>query len=271
MQCPLQAKFKTIDLLPSGPQSAKASFGTILHKCLEGYNKTGDLAKAQETFRDLWHNPEKLGVTPEVWPRGTTFGGLKGKGLQILESFHNLQKWDNRVVIATEHEFLVPFGKYDLHGFVDLLEGRRSGKGKEILRVIDYKTNTRAPNMAELALDIQFTIYDIASRKPEFWLGNGPEFPAMENGAWYYEQYRDMPRRNIWYHLWGPKEIDAGSRDEEDFERLYRLCEQVERAIELEVFVPKIGDPCLWCPYHEPCGLKVPTQEELFDQENAWL
>lgn len=263
-ECQLQAKFKYIDSLPGGPQNAKGSFGTVMHHCIEFYNKTGNIEKAIEMFKDLWKNPEKLGVAPEVWPRMTTYDGLRDRGIAALQRLHEVAKWDERRVIACEHEFTVPFGEHELHGYIDCLEIRKSGKGKNLLRVVDYKVNTKRPNMAELGLDIQFTVYDYATRQPEMW-------ESIPKGLELFKELEGMPRRNIWFHLWDGSELDAGGRDDDDFMRLYRLCDEIKRAYEAEVFVPRIGDACLFCPYTEPCGLSVPTKEELAEQEAAWI
>jgi hypothetical protein len=273
MACPLQAKFKYIDHETGGKQNAKASFGTIIHHCLDIYNRTGNLEVALNTFKDLWHNPDKLGVTPEVWPKFTSYGSLRERGLLVLKQVHQSTKWDKREVITTEHRFHVPFGRHELNGVVDLLEVRKSGKGQSLLRVVDYKTNSRRPNMGELALDIQFTVYVYATMQREFWVGDGtPEYPGITNGEWLYETLLEVPRRAIWYHLWDAKEIDAGPREDDDFMRLYRLCEQVERAVTHEVFVPRIGEACTLCDFaNAQCPVRVPTADELREQETAWI
>lgn len=261
--CQLQARFKYVDMLPPGPQNAKASFGVCIHDSLALYNTTGNIGLAIERFRHNWINPERLGVTPQVWPKMTSFGSLMARGITALENYHAVARWDDRRVLATEHEFTVPFGEHELHGFVDLIDVRKSGKGKELLRITDYKTNSKRPNMAELALDIQFTVYDYASRQREFW--------TMNNGAKLYEEFKDKARRDIWFHLWDGVELDAGDRDQKDFERLYQLCVAIQKAHDAEVFVPRIGDACLFCPYTEPCGLTVPTQQDLAAEPMAWI
>lgn len=271
--CPLQGHFKYDLRIPEEGNNAKAVFGSAVHAAMEHYNKTGNLPVAEAIFEDLWLNPEKLGAPVDtlVWPLRTTFSGLKSKGIEILRDVDQKISHEKRDVIGVEHKFLVPFGKYELTGVVDLLEVRTSGRGKNILRVVDLKTNSRQPNFAELYLDIQFTIYYYASLQPEFWFGNGPDFPPMPRAQERYDAYNDLPRRPIWYHLMGIREIDAGPRDDEDFMRLYRLCEMVEKAQEHKIFVPKIGDGCTFCAYHEPCGVKIPTKEEVAAQDGAWL
>lgn len=577
MTCPLQAKFRYEDHEPR-EVNAKAAFGVAIHSALQLYNTTGDPDRAEKHFLDLWDNPEKMDNVPQYWPRNTSFGGLRKRGQEIIRDVHQRTAWDTRTVLGTEHPFLVPFGEHELTGFVDLLEIRRSGKGKDIIRVVDYKgldldtptltpmgwtkfgdlrvgdevvgssgrptvvegifplgivpsyrisfsdgasvvcsedhlwhvidlygihrtlpvekfsslrkrqnhryfiptvapvqfapaaplpidpyvlgvlladgcitqtiavsnvdaevrarfekqmpaglrlvdrdtvtwgvsktgdrnpitdalrrlclmglqshekfipdiylrasiaervellrglmdcdgcsstrtdyrtssprlrddlielcrslggvpttctvpgyylvdgvrhnardchivfprvpfnpfhlvrkaaswrsptqrqnraitaiervsdremqcikvaatdglhvvdgyvvthnTSSYAPNMAALSLNVQFTVYIYASHTREFWFGNGPDFPPVENVEWVYEMYEGLPRRAIWYDLWRQKELDAGPREESDFLRLYRVADQIAKASELGVFVPKIGEHCQLC------------------------
>ncbi len=271
--CPLQGHFQYDLKLPVEGSNAKTVFGSCIHKALENYNLTGNLATSEAIFDDLWTNPEKVGAPIEtlVWPMRTSYSGLKSKGIEILRDMHEKLKLEKRDILGIEHKFLVPFGKYELTGYVDLLEVRTSGRGKNLLRIVDYKSAGRQPNFAELYLDIQFTIYYYASLQPEFWFGNGPDFPALVDAQAKYDAYNDLVRRPIWYHLMGIKEIDAGPRDDEDFMRLYRLCEMVEKAQQQEIYVPKIGEGCTFCDFKEPCGVKIPTKEEVADQEDAWF
>lgn len=270
MNCPLQATFKYDQHLPE-LNSGKTVFGSCIHQALEHYNQHGDVDKAIKEFRKIWADPSLIGRTIDYWPRYTTFEGLRTRGVEVLRTYDASLKWDAREVIATEHKFLVPFGKYELTGFVDLLELRKSGKGKNTLRIIDFKSSSRKPTLAQLYTDIQFSTYLYASMQPEFWKGNGVDFPPIANGDWWYETMKDMPRRAIWWHLWDNKEMDAGARDDADFMRLYRVCEQIERATQLQVFVPKIGEACTFCPYTEPCGITIPTQEEVREDQEAWI
>ncbi len=269
MACSLQAKFQYHDRLPR-KQSAAATFGTCIHHALELYNNGATIEDAKASFVDNWDNPEKLNVTPEVWPKYTSYGSYRERGLLTLQSYHDTLLWDSRDVLATEHEFSVPFGEFVLHGFVDLVERRRNSRGKEVIRIVDYKTNKRQPNFTALNLDIQFTTYVYAATQKEFWVGF-EETPAMLNGEFLWEMCNDLPVRAIWYHLDTNKDIDAGARDQKDFERLYRACKEIKQATEKEVYVPDIsGATCLYCPYTEPCGITIPTQQEIEQDEDRW-
>lgn len=271
MSCPLKAKFQDIERRAT-KQGSKAAFGTSMHAALEHYNRTTDLDMAIKVFLDMWDN-----FPIDVWNKYTTFGGLRQRGLEILRAYEDRMRWEERTVLAAEHRFLVPFGAHELEGTVDLASIRKNHQGKQVMAIEDYKVNSQKPSVAELRLNIQFTTYIYATHQKEFWLGNGDGFPPIHNGEWYWETLSDMPRRGIWVHLWDAgREIDAGAREERDFHQLYRLCNEIERAIKAEVFVPMIGDACTFCDFSNgPCPVEVPTRAEweatrLTDQE-GWL
>lgn len=270
MECPLSAHFHYDLHLPSR-QNAKASFGVCIHHALDLYNQTGNLDLAIDDFRKNWYAPEKLGVAPDHWPKMTDYAGLRDRGVEILRVFHENTKWDKREVIATEHPFLVPFGRHQLTGFVDLVEIRRSGKGKNLLRIVDFKTSSKKPTKAALMLDIQFSIYIYASMQKEFWTGypGEPDFPGLPNGEFQYESLKDMPRRAIWFHLWTQQELDAGDRGDDDFMRLYRLAHEIEKADAAQIHVPRIGDACGLCDHQKACGIEIPAS--VVEEETAWL
>lgn len=266
-ECALKAKFSQIDLLPRRTRS-KTLFGTVVHSALEHYNRTGDVDGALRIFSEDWAD-----IEPDIWDRTNTHEGLRQRGIQIIKDFHAQQRWQPRKVIAVEHRFLVPFGDHELEGTVDLLEVKKNHRGKEILRVVDNKTSSRKPTFAELYLNIQGTVYTWASQQREFWVGNGDGFPPVPNGEWWFEMLQQVPRRFIWYHLWTSTEIDGGERNQTDYDRLYRQCNEIQKAIENEVFIPTIShSTCGFCDYAEgPCPVRVPKKEEIQAQDDAWL
>jgi PD-(D/E)XK nuclease superfamily len=276
--CALQAKYREIDGLPR-KQGSKAAFGTVIHHALHQYEVTGgNLEMALKTFVEVWDDPAQLGVEPDVWNRYTSYGGLRQKGIEILKGYDEANRWERKQIVALEHRFLVPFGAHEIEGTVDKLDLAKNHRGNQILRVVDYKTNARQPTTAELALDVQFTTYIYATLQPEFWLGNGPDYPPVHNGDWWWSMLQSTPRRGIWVQLWAnSREIDAGARDDNDFGRLYRLCNEIEKAIERDVFVPCIsGDTCGLCDYaNGPCPTRVPTRDEWAEQRleaiDSWV
>ncbi len=268
MACPLQVKLSE-EFEVEERQHAKTSFGTIIHAALEHYNKEGfNLKESQELFIFLWDHPEEIQlplVDAWIFGKGTNYGGLRDRGLQILEEYNEKQKWENRIVLSTEHAFVVPFGEHFLRGFVDLIEIKKGAKGIPVIRIIDFKSTARQPTINELRFDIQLTSYIYASLQKEFWIGN-PEFniEGLDNGESLYYDYIKYPRRAIWYHLWGNKEIDGGPREDEDFLRLYRLACSIAEAEEKKVFMPNISaDSCNFCDYVEHCGVMMPVKDKI--------
>lgn len=270
MRCSLAAKYKYVDRLP-GRQNAKASFGSIVHAAIARfYESAGDLGAAMALFKTQWANPSSVGLEPDYWPKGTSFGSLMAKGIEILERLEEKYRVTNFVLIGTEIPFLVPFGRHELTGYVDLLGIERSGTGKQLLTITDHKTNSKRPVMAELALDVQFTTYVFASHQREFWVGgNDPEFPGLPNGEWLWETVgKTMERRAIWHQLYSAQHIDAGPRVTTDFQRLYRVCDEIENALNLGVAVPTIGESCNFCDYVEPCQLEIPVAIDGLKDKN---
>jgi RecB family exonuclease len=153
------------------------------------------------------------------------------------------------------------------------MEWKLSGKGVPTLKIVDYKTTSAKPTLEELRLNLQFTIYVYASLQPEFWLGYVEDgwhppmvqkYAPMVNGAALMERFANAPRRAAWGHLWGGLELDAGSRTEEDFERMYVLLDGVERAVNAGVYIPSIkSSSCKWCPYKPVCRAVVPVLDKM--------
>lgn len=116
------------------------------------------------------------------------------------------------------------------------------------------------------------TVYMYAVGCKEFWVGmpdpsnpdvlegEEPPFPGLPDGEALWERCKDMPAVAIWYHLRKQKEMDAGPRDQHDFMRLYRVCDEIRKASEAEIFVPKIGEACGLCDYVRECEYEIPVE-----------
>lgn len=104
------------------------------------------------------------------------------------------------------------------------------------------------------------TSYIYAASRKEFWTGvpGSDKYVGLQNGAELYEKYKDFDIIGIWLDLRNSKSYDVGPRGHTDIVRLYRCCDEIERAIEHEVFVPSIsGDSCRVCSYKEICPAYV--------------
>jgi CRISPR/Cas system-associated exonuclease Cas4 (RecB family) len=247
MRCPLQARFSYVDDIPQ-LQNAAASFGNCVHAAIEHFNKNGNAQEAEEFFLYYWDNPHVLKVVPDIWPKKTSFAGYREKGVQMVRDYVEHVKWSKREVIAVEHKFKIPFGKHELSGIIDVLEYTNG-----VLKIVDLKSGYR-PTYEKLYLNIQFTGYWLATMKEEFWIGNGENYPGLPDGEKLYQKYKDSERQAIWFDLKNCREYNVGRRDDIDFMRLYRCCNEIEKAIENDVYVPNIsGETCSFCSYTEIC------------------
>lgn len=256
----MQFKFKYIDKIPDTGHSAPALYGSSVHLVLEWVNSGQlDPKKAVQAFEDVWGEPEKYGFEPvDEYPPRTSWKHYLNKGKKSIAKYVDSVEWRDRQVIAVEHGFLVDVGDHQVTGYVDHLEVTQDKKGNYVLMVADHKTGSKNPTASSLRHNIQFTIYDYASRQKGFWTGNGPDFPGIEDGERWWELTKDLPRLNIWHAISNGKEINAGDRTQEDFDRLHLALNQASKQIEAEIYSLDIsGESCFFCPYKEQCGLPL--------------
>lgn len=266
MGCPLQAKFKYVDK-KKGTINSKTTFGICIHDALETYNLNGSVELAIDRFKQTWNDPSILNAVPDYWisAAGNDYGSLREKGINILKEYNENLKWDNRTMIAAEHRFCVPFGEHELSGIVDLVEMRKAGS-KRILRIIDYKTAGKQPTKLELQANVQFTIYYYASMQKEFWVGY-KDYEGIGDGEKLYDAFKKTERHAIWHHLMKNKELSAGPREDGDFYRLYTVCEQINKALQHEIYVPNISaSTCNFCDHIDDCETMIPVKRSLDEQ-----
>lgn len=274
MDCSQAAYYRYHEHHPT-EQSGAASFGTVIHHVLELQAQGGWTEEALvKRFEELWYEPGLLGVEPDYYHQRTSWSEYRALGVEVIKSYCRQYRLEDREVIATEYPFLVRMGKHELTGFVDLLEVRKNYRGKKTLQIVDLKTASKQPTKAQLAMDVQFSVYCYASLQKEFWVGveGNPDFPGLPDGEELYGRFLDMPRRAIWRHLRTQKDIDAGDRTDEDFERLHLVLNEIEKADVAGVHVPRVGEACGLCDYSSICRAKIPDSFDIdLEDDNGWL
>jgi len=251
-KCPLKYRYSHIDQIPR-EQSGSLTFGSIVHDCVLFLEKHGNIQAAVERFREFWIDPTALDPTYriEYYVKGTSWKKYLEQGEKILRDWWGIIQWESDTVLGREFTFDVPIGDgHTLHGTIDVLKVRyRAAIGSNVLLVSDYKTNTKRPTYDWLADDLQFTAYSYATTRPEFWAG-------MPRGAELYEQFKDYPRYGEWVHLKGPLRLDAGPRDQVQYNRLVYACNALADSVAMRIFVPNIsGEQCRYCEFRKQCGL----------------
>lgn len=245
--CAQQYQYKYLLELEGDQYSAHTTLGSVFHYAIEVYEQyDNDIDLAVKTFRYYWNHVDELDLRIDYYPPRTNHQGLEDHGAQMLERYHALSPWKGGILLGTEIYFEVPLGHHTLRGIIDKLFLRRQAKE---IQVIDFKTGTRVPQ--KLRHNLQFTSYMYATTRPEFWL----QVPGWED---FWEKSIDYKRVGQWYHARNNKMFNAGYRNDLDYRRLRHAVDQMERAIEAEVFPLTIeGAVCGWCPWVEICGTEV--------------
>lgn len=249
-KCPESFRLKYI-LNQRGRQSAAASYGTILHFALQTYwLNEQDIELAKRTFEHYWNNPQYMGCKPDYYLPRTSWSEYRSHGHTSLDEYHAAQIGWSRddQVIGVEIDFRIPIGDHVLTGSIDKLRVTTDKKGLQSLDVSDWKTG-KVPTF--LRYNVQFTAYIYATFQDEFWAG-------IEHGAEWQEEVRDLPRTATWVDLKSVpfREVTAGTRDDGDFARLHKACENLAKSWEQDIFVPTLtGDSCAYCDFWKECGL----------------
>jgi len=249
-KCPESFRLKYI-LNQRGRQSAAASYGTILHFALQTYwLNDQNLELAKRTFDHYWNHPEFMGCKPDYYLPRTSWSQYNSHGQTALEEYHKAQSVYNKddQVIGVEIDFRIPIGDNVLTGSIDKLRVKTDKKGVKSLDVADWKTG-KTPTF--LRYNVQFTAYIWATTQRDFW-------DQIEDGPEWWEYVKDMPRTATWIDLKSVpfREVDAGTREESDFVRLHKTCDNLVKSWEADIFVPTLtGDACSYCDFFKECGL----------------
>lgn len=256
-------KYQHIDGLER-EQSGSLTFGSIIHDCVLVLETTGDLDAAIARFHAAWQDPSAFQdemtpgqkLTIDYYVNGTNWQKFAFEGERILREWHHVIRWESDVVLGREYTFDVPVGDgHVLHGTIDKLALRYVPKIRsQVVLVSDYKTNSKDPAYGWLADNIQFTAYAYATTQPEFWAN-------IPDGDKIFERMADIPRHGEWVALKGPKRLDAGPRDQVQYNRLIQAVNALCESVAMRIFVPNIsGETCRYCEFRKNCGL--PPVEE---------
>jgi hypothetical protein len=245
--CANQFKYQYVLKLPGQQWGALTVLGTVFHYAVEVYELYDyNIDLAVRTFRYYWNHVEELGEKIDWYPPRSSHTNLEERGVEMLERYHELLPWKGGELVGTEIWYEVPLGIHTLRGRIDKLFYRPQ---KQELQVIDFKTGVTVPK--RLRYNLQFTCYLYATTRPEFW----EQVPGWED---FWPTAMEAKRIGQWFHARNNKMFNAGYRDDSDYKRLLLAVDQMEAAIEHNIFPLTIeGEPCGWCPWLDDCGTEV--------------
>lgn len=285
-RCPAQLGYKRAGL-PTKSNSAMA-FGSVIHDVLEymerhfyelriehahklktvayaqGYNQI--VFNAKQRFVHYW-NPMNIEaicdpVPPDGWLPRQGYNELRTRGIDAIQKYGELIRFDDSELLATEYSFRVPIvgtvdedtgEPHELAGSVDRLAVRHYLQ-KPVVAIDDWKSGRDYKNLRH---NLQFTAYSYASTQKEFWTGavGGEDGYGVERGTQLYERFADTPRRNTWINLRLFKFQDAGWRGPQDYERFKLAILQFAALIKADIFPLTIsGEVCQYCEFRSICG-----------------
>jgi putative RecB family exonuclease len=230
LRCPLQYKFRYIDLLKIPPVSA-LTLGKSIHSALEGnYSQKietkKDLPSEQviDIFSDSWEN----NVKETTFEEDEKPGEVKDDGVKLVSIYHK-QVSPTIQPKLVEKEFNLAFENvdYTLKGYIDLIDT------EDI--IIDHKTTKRSMNQEDVSSDLQLSCYAMAYR---FLFG------GLEK-----ELRFDVMVRNKTPKI---QQITT-TRTQEDINRFLKVLAYVSKAIKSGIFYPNKNFMCSVCGYVKLC------------------
>ncbi len=231
-QCARRWKLRYIDHLPDPPGIA-ALTGTFAHRVLERLfqhpagQRTRDRAKS--LAREVWPETE---ADPHFQALALDDKGgreFRWKGWIAIEGLWALEDPTRVHVVATEQQVLTQVGEVPFRGIVDRLERGADGT----LEVTDYKSG-RAP-------------------KPRF--SDDRLAQVLLYAAAIEATMDERPSRARLLYL-GQKTVDVAvtaAAVQPVVDALGVTWQRMQTACSAEVFAPKPGPLCGWCPYAAQC------------------
>jgi PD-(D/E)XK nuclease superfamily len=200
-------------------------------------------------------------VPPDGWLPRQGFNEMRTRGVEAIQRYADLIRFDDHELLAIEFGFNVPIeGTWDddlgephrLAGSVDRLAARYYSR-RLCCCIDDWKTGKE---QVYLRHNLQFTSYCLATTTREFWVGDrGEDGFGKERGEELYERFADSPRRATWINLRTSKFVDAGYRIDRDYARLGLAIEQLAASVKADIYpLTLTGAACQYCDYRHICG-----------------
>ncbi len=239
LSCPLRFYFQRVQRLPQMMVGSSLVLGSSVHAALAEYHRTvqqdepTDIPKLHKIISETWNKREN--ETRISYRDGENQADLLAQGISLVELYLKEPPPEN--IVAIEQEIIAPLhnsqGEYletPLVAVADLIT-----EGNEELTVREFKTSGRAYSEMEAETSLQPTCYVNAVQET---LGIPP---AVEYTVLVKTKTPKIQRLTT-------------VRNEDDLARLGDIVENIERAIQANVFYP-VETPlnCSTCPYRQPC------------------
>jgi CRISPR/Cas system-associated exonuclease Cas4 (RecB family) len=243
-RCSLQFQFQRIDRLEPEFTSQNLVYGSSIHAAaswMYRLRKEGQRVQAAE-IRDIFADSlsKMAGEAERVqYDEGSNLDSLIGEGRTLVDVLVESQR-DDETILEVDLPFEVPLtnsrgetSAKPLVGELDLVVA----KGREGLTVRDLKTSKKRYPEEKLKHDLQPTTYLFAMKQ----LHPHEEVPKFE-----YEVLLKNKKPEL--------VVYPTTRNQGDFDRLFKLAATADRLIESGAFLPNRGSYfCKSCPFQRAC------------------
>jgi CRISPR/Cas system-associated exonuclease Cas4 (RecB family) len=246
--CPQKWKLQYVDGRPT-KTNRFMNLGSAVHAALECFyqQRVSEPATLDEMIQAF-----EAEIDPAAYESEEQRERARADGLQMIRDFRTAHAPGFRPALLVEG--LISF---ELDGVplvakidrVDKLNGQGNGQGSKAgrgaVRIVDYKSGFKAPQLEQVRKNAQLTLYQVAVES-----ALGLKVKAV--GLYH------VPSQTLFeVPAHGPEQVDA----------LRGRVLRVARGIELEEFEPRPGRRCEWCDFKAWCPAWVHEYPENWVQE----
>jgi putative RecB family exonuclease len=245
-RCPQMWKLHYVDRHSTKPNRF-LNLGSAVHAALEAFyqRRISEPATLEELLEVF-----EAEIDPAAYASEGEQERARADGLQMIREFHAAHVPGFRPALLVEGTL-----RFELEGVpvvakidrVDKVDGPGNGAapGKSRVRIIDYKSGFKAPQLDQVRRSDQLTLYQVAV---ETALGLEVETVGL-------------------YHVPSQTMFDVPAHGPERVDELRRRVVRIAGAIEREEYEPRPGRQCDWCDFKVWCPAWAHEYPENWQQE----
>lgn len=268
LRCPYVYKCIFIDKEPV-PKGKHAAYGGILHEVMQNmYTRAPfipTLTQSMQFYEKQWDKR----LLPSFFANAIEERVYFKEGLSVIQDYYRRHGGDEVSVMSIERFFEVPI-KDSKRGKIHLLTGRidRIDKTANSLEIIDYKTGKTLKTNAQVAQDLQLSLYHLGVQS--LW----PDLIERYSGNVYVSLYFLRHGEKISVKK-AQYELEKTKKD------LVEYIGRIEDAVATNSFEPKPSSLCAQEPYSRLCPFfkdkyrvnkpSLPNKQEVGDGVKTYI
>lgn len=233
--CPLRYAYQYV-LGARTEAGVHAGLGTLVHAVLAEFLDPTN-PDACDLSRERLKSIAARHWRDDIAPYRPQVEEIRRDYFSMLDGWYDVEGGDAPLrpeVLDVEREFEIAVGPHTLTGYIDRVDRADDGRG---VRVVDYKTGRRKPNLTEVADNIRLAVYHLGASVDPDLRALGPP-----------TQLRLLYLRDM--HVFEQEVVADHAATTET-----RVLATAERIL-AEEFAPSVDGDCRTCSYHRLCPLQ---------------